>query len=446
VGTGTTGHSTAKVTSQHGITYARLRLTHGTGGARTYADANERAKEWIARVVEEERIDCDFRRRDAYLFATSWIERRLIEREAAAARGSGLPAELVDDVPLPYETKGALRFAHQAEFHPQKYLLGLAARLEELGVPIYEHTRAIAVEGGERKTVRVAGGGSIEADHVVVATLMPFLDRGVFFARAYPNRSYVITARIRGEPPQAMLINPGSPTRSIRSVPADGEELLMIGGEGHHTGASEALPDRYEALIEYARRHWDVQSVEHRWSSQDFVADDSVPYVGPVNPLDDRILIVTGLKKWGITGGTVAAELIRDRLAGRENEAASMFSSTRIDPIGEAPKFLLENSKVGLRFLGDRIRERGSRSLEDLAAGEGGIVSGPEGKVAGYRDESGALHAVSTRCTHLGCQVRWNGAERTWDCPCHGSRFTVDGDVLNGPAVDPLGRRAGGEE
>ena len=444
IGTGTTGHSTAKVTSQHGMTYARLRLTHGRDGARVYAEANERAKERIAGLVADDGIDCDFRRRDAYLYASRWWERMLIDREAAATQEAGLPAAIVSDVPLPYETKGALRFADQAEFHPGKYVAGLADLVEAEGGKVYEGTRATGVEGGEPAIVDTEAG-RVEAQHVVVATLMPFLDRGGFFARAFPNRSYVITARVTGGVPEAMLINVASPIRSLRAVPHEGEELLMVGGEGHHTGSSQAQPERYERLAEFAHEHWDVRSFTHRWSTQDFVPDDNVPYVGPINPFSERILIVTGLKKWGITGGTVAAELLCDRIVGRDNPAAELFCSTRLKPLAEAPKLLNENARVALRFFGDRVRDRGSRPIVDLEPGEGAIVSGPSGKVAGYRDAAGALHAVSTRCTHLGCQVRWNGAERTWDCPCHGSRFDVDGDVLNGPAVSPLAPRPTGE-
>ncbi len=440
IGTGTTGHSTAKITSQHGMTYARLRLTHGRAGARLYAEANERALELIAALVEGDAIDCDFRRRDAYLYASRWWERLLIDREAAAAKDAGLPAAVVDDPPLPFKTSGALRFSDQAEFDPQSYLLGLARLIEAEGGTLYERSRATGVEDGDPAIVRTAEG-SIEAGHVVVATLIPFLDRGAFFARAHANRSYVITARIGGSPPEGMLINVASPLRSIRSVPHEGEELLMIGGEGHHVGSSQAQPERYEQLAAFARSHWDVRSITHRWSAQDYVPDDDVPYVGPINPLSRRILVATGMKKWGITGGTVAAELLADRIAGRDNPAASLFSSTRLKPLAEAPRFVNENSRVAVRFLGDSLADRGGRPIEDLEPGEGAIVSGPEGKVAGYRDPAGGLHAVSTRCTHLGCQVRWNAAETTWDCPCHGSRFDVDGDVLNGPAVDPLGPR-----
>ena len=294
------------------------------------------------------------------------------------------------------------------------------------------------VDGGPPSRLRTAGGAEIEAGHIVIATLIPFLDRGLFFARAFADRSYVVTARIAGDPQQGMLINPGSPTRSIRSVVDGGDELLMIGGEGHSVGSSDAQPERYERLAEFAHRHWDVELVKHRFSSQDFIPTDHVPFVGPINAFQSRVLVATGMKKWGITGGTVAAELLADRIGGRENESAALFSSTRFKPIAEAPRFLSENSRVPLHMIGDRIRDRPTRDIKELEPGEGGIVFKDGSKVAGFRDDAGELHSVSTRCTHLGCQVRWNAAERSWDCPCHASRFDADGAVLNGPAVDPL--------
>ncbi|HSI91930.1 MAG TPA: FAD-dependent oxidoreductase, partial [Jiangellaceae bacterium] len=283
-----------------------------------------------------------------------------------------------------------------------------------------------------------AQGGRIRADHVVVATLLPFLDRGGHFARAYANRSYAITARVTGERPAAMLISAMSPLRSIRSVPFRGEELLMVGGEGHHLGSAKAVPERYEKLAEFAREHWDVVSFEHRWSAQDYSPDDGVPYIGRLNIRSKRIHVATGFKKWGMTAGTLAGMLISDAIAERDNEWAGLFSATRVRPVAEAAKFLTENARVGIRMVGDRILAPGRRSIVDLANGEGGIVSSNGQKVAGYRDDQGRLHAVSSRCTHLGCQVAWNAAERSWDCPCHGSRFTPDGEILNGPATKPL--------
>jgi glycine/D-amino acid oxidase-like deaminating enzyme/nitrite reductase/ring-hydroxylating ferredoxin subunit len=432
---GTTGHSTAKVTSQHGLTYALLRLTHGRRAARTYAQAMEAAKERIAALVGEG-IDCAFRRRAAYLYASAGWQRRLLEREANAAAEAGLSATFDETAPLPYDTHGAVRFDDQAEFDPRAYVAGLARLLVEAGGEVFEHTRARRVH--EDAPCRVeTERGTLTADDVVVATLIPFLDRGGFFARAFPSRSYVVTARIAGSPPDGMFINAGSPTRSLR---AHGN-LLLVGGEGHHVGSGKAQPERYETLIEFARRQWDVQSIEHRWSSQDYSPPDQIPYAGRLHPRSEHVYVATGLRKWGITAGTAAAAIICDAILGQENESAGLFSSTRVRPLQEGPRLVLENARVGVHFFADRLKERGSRSIEDLRPGEGAIVSADGRKVAGHRDDEGRLHAVSSRCTHLGCQVVWNAAERTWDCPCHGSRFDVDGEVLNGPAVDPLASR-----
>jgi glycine/D-amino acid oxidase-like deaminating enzyme/nitrite reductase/ring-hydroxylating ferredoxin subunit len=436
---GTTGHSTAKVTSQHGMTYAVLRLTRGHEAARIYGQAMEAAKEQIAELAGEG-IDCGFRRRPAYLYASAGWQRRLIEREADAASAAGLPATFVDRTPLPFEVHGAVRFDDQAEFDPRAYVLGLARLLVEAGGSVFAHTRARQVHQGDPCRVET-DRGTLTADDVVVATLLPFLDRGGFFARAYPSRSYAVTARIADPPPDGMFINAGSPTRSLRAHPVGGDELLLVGGEGHHVGSSKAQPERYEALIEFARRHWDVRSIEHRWSAQDYSPAGHIPYAGRLHPWSHRIHVVTGLKKWGITAGVAGATVVAEAILGRESAAAGLLSSTRVRPLQEGPRFAVENAQIGLRFFADRVKHRGTRPIEDLAPGEGAIVSAGGRKVAGFRDDAGALHAISTRCTHLGCQVAWNAAERTWDCPCHGSRFDVDGEILNGPAVDPLPAR-----
>jgi glycine/D-amino acid oxidase-like deaminating enzyme/nitrite reductase/ring-hydroxylating ferredoxin subunit len=437
---GTSGHTTAKVTSQHHLTYAALRRTHGRTGAATYGAAMEAAKEQVASLADEG-IACDLRRRPAYVYATRPAERAALEREAVAAVEAGLPATIDEDVPLPFPTHGGLRFDDQLELHPRKYLLGLADRLLAAGGEVFEGTRA-------RQVAESGGGCEVDTDHgrvlareVVVATLLPFLDRGLYFARAFPTRSYVLTAKVRGALPDAMLISAGSPTRSLRSAPYGGQELLLVGGEGHHVGSGKAGPERYEALADYTREHWDVVSFEHRWSAQDYVPDDGVPFIGRLNLLSRRIHVATGFKKWGMTAGTLAAMLICDDIRGRRNEWASLFSSTRVKPLAGGPRFVIENSRVGLHLVGDRILAPGVRDIETLAEGEGGIVSCNGEKVAGYRGPSGALQAVSARCTHLGCQVAWNSAEHTWDCPCHGSRFATDGSVIEGPATRPLPRR-----
>jgi glycine/D-amino acid oxidase-like deaminating enzyme/nitrite reductase/ring-hydroxylating ferredoxin subunit len=437
---GVTGHTTAKVTSQHGLIYDRLRSRLGADAARTYGQANEAALAWIAERVERDAIDCDFRRRVAYAYATSASERSQLESEAQAASAAGLPAWLSETAPLPFPVAGAVRFDDQAEFHVRKYLLALVEALASGDCRIFERSRAVEVGTDERCLVKTAGG-RVTADQVVVATHYPFLDRSLAFARVHAERSYAILCRIGGSPPEGMLISAGSPTRSVRTVPVDGDELLLVGGEGHRTGTGGDTEERYRRLEAFAREHWDVRSVDYRWSAQDNTTLDGVPYVGRLTPREKRVLMATGFAKWGMTGGTAAAMVLGDELLGRDNPWSELFDPYRLTVRASTPSFVKENLEVGLRFAGDRLTKPGRRSIDDLSPGEGDIVRHRGEKVAAYRDEDGTLTAVSPVCTHLGCQVNFNSAERSWDCPCHGSRFAPDGRVLQGPAVHRLERK-----
>jgi len=439
---GVSGHTTAKVSSQHGMVYSRLRSRFGADGARTYAEANEMALRWIADRVERETIECDFRRRSSYAYVTSPSARSTAEDEAQAARDAGLPASLVETTPLPYPVAAAVRFDGQAEFHVRKYLLAL---VDALGGPgggchIFEHSRAVEVDTDEDCVVKTPGG-SVIAKQVVVATHYPFLDRSLAFARVHPQRSYAILCRIAGVPPEGMFISADSPTRSIRGVPLEGEELLLVGGEGHRTGTGGDTEERYARLEAFAREHWDVRSIDYRWSAQDNTTVDQVPYVGPITPRADRVFMATGFAKWGMTGGTAAGLLLRDLLLGYDNPSAGLFDPNRLTLRASAVRLVKENAVAGMRFVGDQIVKRGSRSIEELQPGEADIVRLDGESVAGYRDDNGVLVAVSPTCTHLGCRVNWNRAERSWDCPCHGSRFTPAGEVLQGPAVHRLERK-----
>ena len=434
---GVSAYTTAKVTSQHGAIYSHLRPNHGAEAARTYAEANEAGLAWIAERVERHGIECDLRRRSAFAYVSSSRKRAEIEREVEAAREAGLPADLVDDTPLPYAVGAAVRFRDQAELHPRKYLLGLA---EQLRCEVFEGSRALELDHGEECVVTTEGGRVI-ADQVVLATHYPFLDRALAFPRVHPQRSYAICARIAGPPPEGMFISSDKPTRSIRAVPVDGEELLLVGGEGHKVGAGGDTEKRYEQLEDFAREHFEVVSVEHRFSTQDGVTVDGLPYVGKLNPLSGRAFMATGFAKWGITNGTAAAMILSDLVLGRENPWASTFDPNRLTLRASAWKLVTENAQVAAHFVGDRVTNPGIGSLDDLEPGEGGIVRVDGQRVAAYRDDDGSVVAVSPTCTHLFCQLNWNGAERSWDCPCHGSRFAPDGVVLQGPAVHGLERK-----
>jgi glycine/D-amino acid oxidase-like deaminating enzyme/nitrite reductase/ring-hydroxylating ferredoxin subunit len=436
VGSGVTGCTTAKVSALQATIYSTIRQRHGDEAAAVYAEASLAGVERMAALTAEERIDCDLERRPAYTYAGEESERSSVEREFDAATRAGLPVELVEAPDLPYPVHGALRLADQLQLHPVRYAQGLAAAIDGDGSHVFELTRALGVDEGSPCRVRTARG-QVRADHVVVATHYPFLDRGLYFARLKPERSYCIAARLAsGAPPQGMSINAGSPTRSLRSH----GDVLIVGGEGHSTGSGKANPERFDSLESFARRHWDVEAVTHRWSAHDPVPYDHLPVIGPYRPGSKRLWVSSGFMKWGLASATFAAMIVADRIGGRTSPWADTFAPTRLSP-RSAHELAELGAKFTIDLVGDRVRPPHALSADGVPKGEARVLPDGLGKKGVYRDEHGALHAVSLRCTHLGCLVRFNSAERSWDCPCHGSRFAVDGSVLEGPAVEPLARR-----
>jgi Rieske Fe-S protein len=296
------------------------------------------------------------------------------------------------------------------------------------------------VHDGQECRIETDTGAEVTAGAVVIATHYPTLDRGLFFARLAAERSYAIGIRARGRTPQGIFLSTESPSHSVRATPYDGGELLIVGGESHKTGTSDPV-ERYAALEAWARERFDVASVEYRWSAQDAMPADGIPYVGKLSPVARRVWTASGFKKWGITNGAAAAIMLSDAILGRDNPWAATFDANRFTPLASAPALLKEQISVGAHFFGDRLAPPDVRSLEQLAPGEGGIVKVDGDRVAAFRDDDGVVHAVSSICTHLYCQVAFNAAERSWDCPCHGSRFATDGTVIQGPAVNPLERK-----
>jgi glycine/D-amino acid oxidase-like deaminating enzyme/nitrite reductase/ring-hydroxylating ferredoxin subunit len=440
VATGVTGYTTAKVTVLHGLVYDQVRSRFGEQSARHYAQANEAGLALIAERVAEEAIDCDFRHRPALTYAEDAADLDALRKEVDAAQAAGLDAELVGVADLPWEVAGAVRLDDQAEFHPRRFLLAIADAVHGGGSHVFERTRVTGVDDGDPCHVRTDGGPEVTAGAVVIATHYPTLDRGLFFARLAAERSYAIGVRARGRPPYGMFLSTESPSHSVRATPYDGGELLIVGGESHKTGTSDPV-ERYAALEAWARERFDVASVEYRWSAQDAMPADGIPYVGKLSPIARRVWTASGFKKWGITNGAAAAIMLSDAILERENPWAATFDSNRFKPVAAAPALLKEGLSVGAHFFGDRLSPPDARSLEQLAPGEGGIVKVDGEKVAAFRDDAGVVHAVSPICTHLYCRVGFNAAERSWDCPCHGSRFATDGTVIQGPAVSPLERK-----
>lgn len=380
-------------------------------------------------------IDCELEGADAITYTESAERVGDIEAEVEAAQRAGLPASFTTDTDLPYPVAGAIRLGDQAQFHPRKYCLGLAEAICAAGGTIFERTRALDVIDGSGTLT--TDRGTLQAG-AVLATHLPFPADGGYFARAEPLRSYALAGRVGGALPQGMYISVDEPTRSVRSA-AGG--WLIVGGEGHKVGHDHDTTQRYAALEAWARERYDVEVVGYRWSAQDYKTADGIPYVGLMTAGSRRTFVATGYGKWGMTNAT-AAIILADLIGARDNPWAATFDSTRLAPRQSLKQLVSENLDVAKRFVGDRVGALRAGGADELAPGTGGIVKLAGDTAAAFRDDDGVLHAVSPTCTHLGCQVSLNTAERTWDCPCHGSRFDIDGRVLEGPAVKDLVKTA----
>jgi glycine/D-amino acid oxidase-like deaminating enzyme/nitrite reductase/ring-hydroxylating ferredoxin subunit len=436
VGAGVTGCTTAKFSALQATMYSAIQSRHGDEVAAVYAQASVAGVERVAAIVAEEAIDCDLERRAAYTYAADASEREIVERELKHAARAGLPVTLTEPRDLPYATHGAVCLPEQLQLHPVRYVQALAAGVEGDGSRVFERSRALRVSEGKPCIVTTASG-ELRAEQVIVATHFPILDRGLYFARLKPQRSYCIAATLSaGKPPEGMLISAGSTTRSVRSS----GELLIVGGEGHPAGSMSATPERFNSLEQFAREHWEIDDVTHRWSAHDPVPYDHLPMIGPYHPRSSQLWVTTGYMKWGLATVTFSAVLLADLIAGRDNPWAATFSPTRLSLTSTH-----EIAKLGAKFTGDfivdRLRLPQARTADSIPAGQGRTVPDGTGRKGVYRDLDGNLHAVSLRCTHLGCLLRFNAAEHSWDCPCHGSRFAPDGTVLEGPAIKPLQQR-----
>ena len=354
VATGVTGYTTAKIAALHGLTYDDVRSHHGERGARHYAEANVAGLELIAARVAEREIDCDFRRRAAYTYSEDPGGLDALRAEVEAMRAAGLDAELVDDVDLPWDVAGAVRLDGQAEFHPRRFLLAIAAAVHGGGSHVFERSRATAVDDGEPCRVRTDSGGEIVAADVVIATHYPTLDRGLFFARLAAERSYAIGVRARGRVPSGMFLSTESPSHSVRATPYGDGELLIVGGESHKAGTGDPV-ERSAALEAWARDRFDVEAVEYRWAAQDAMPADGVPYVGRLSPVTDHLWTASGFKKWGITNGAAAALMLSGAIAGEPPEWLETFDASRFKPLASASSLLKETVSVGAHFFGDRL-------------------------------------------------------------------------------------------
>ncbi|MFD5074964.1 FAD-dependent oxidoreductase [Streptomyces sp. NPDC058371] len=440
---GVTGHTTAKLSALHTLIYARLRRTRGSEAAKLYARSQTEAIRHAAAVVDELGIDCDWENTAAYTFAEEPEGVAELKAEAEAAREAGLPAEYVTATGLPFPVAGAVRVTEQVQFHPRKYLLALADDLRVRGAQIHENTRVVGLKEGEPCRLETESGATVTAKDVVVATHYPIFDRALLFTRLSPRRELVLAAPIpAAQDPHGMFITTEQRTRSLRTAPlTDGQRLLIVTGEHFAPGTAD-VEERFGRLAGWATDHFGELTFTHRWATQDNDSTDSVPLVGPLHPGSRHAYVATGFGGWGLSGGIMAGRLLATLIAGEKSPWSELYDPRRVlSAVREAPAFLKHQAHVARHFVGDRLPSGPAGSVDDIAPGDGAVVRVGGHRCAVHRDDGGELHAVSARCTHLGCLVAFNRAERTWECPCHGSRFDPDGHIVQGPATRPLERR-----
>jgi glycine/D-amino acid oxidase-like deaminating enzyme/nitrite reductase/ring-hydroxylating ferredoxin subunit len=439
IGGGMTGRTTAHLVNALDDRYFDLESYHGEEQARLVAQSHTAAIDRVESIINAESIDCEFERLDGYLFVPPGESKEILDRELKATHRAGIATELVTRAPLEsYDTGQALRFPDQAQFHPLKYLSGLASAIRKLGGKIHTETRAGKIEGGDSARIETKTGAVITARSVVVATNTPVNDLVAIHTKQAPYITYVIGVLVpKGSVTRALYWDTPDPYHYIRVEAATDADILIVGGEDHKTGQAHDFEERYQRLEEWTRERFPMaESVEYRWSGQVLEPVDGLAFIGR-NPLDaDNVYIVTGESGTGMTYGTIAGILLTDLIQGRENPWARLYDPSR-KPLKAIKEFAKENLNVAAQYA-DYLTPGEVDSEEQIAAGQGAIIRDGLSKIAAYRDEAGELHRLSAVCTHLGCIVDWNSSEKTWDCPCHGSRFDATGKVVMGPANSDL--------
>jgi len=437
VGSGTSGHTTAKITVQHGVRLSKL----SDDKAAVYHNANMLGFNLIKSYAVKMKILCDYETQDSYLYALNDEEERDVAKESAACERLGIETHMVFETPLPYKIRCALVLKNQAQFHPLKYLYALAAKLISMGVPIHEKNKALAIERDERSITVVSEKGPARANAVVLATGYPMLEfPGTFFLRLHQQRSYLAAVRQPG--PNGMFINAGEPVRSVRSHTLDGIPWLLAGGFGHRTGKEDGKDAGYEPLETFLNVSFSGAKAVYGWSAQDGRTLDHIPYIGGIYDDGPQVYVAAGYDKWGMTNSAAAALMIADDITGGnqiDKEIKSVFSPKRFSPVSAAGGFIKQAAEAAYEFTaGNASMPAGS--LDDIEPGTGAVIRLNGKALAVYKDENGHISAFKAHCTHLGCPLEYNRQERSFDCACHGSRFSMTGDVIEGPAIKPLTR------
>lgn len=449
VGGGETGQTTAHLASAMDEGFAALERMHGPGGARLAYESHQAAIEEIDRIVRDEAIVCDLVRLDGYLFLAPGDDPARLDEELGAARRAGFhDAERLERTPILALPVPCIRFPRQGRFHPLRYTRGLVLAIHRRGGRIFTGSHVVGIDEGAEVAVRTADGHTVRAGAVVVATNSPINERLAIHSKQHPYRTYAVALRIEERAvPDGLFWDTADPYHYVRVQSlADGGDALIVGGEDHRTGHTPQR-DPHAALVEWARARFRVGDELHRWSGQVLEPVDGLGYVGRAPGGGDRVFLITGDSGQGMTNSTLGGMLLRDLIVRAENPWEKLYDPGRITlSAGSLAEYASANLEVATRY-GEWITgPPAGAEVEEVPRGAGAVLRRGGKPIAAYRDGAGVLHERSAACTHLGCIVHWNAEETSWDCPCHGSRYTPTGEVLNGPASAPLAELEPGAE
>jgi glycine/D-amino acid oxidase-like deaminating enzyme len=441
VGACATGNTTGKISLLQGSHLSKILHKHGTDTARAYVDGNREGMEWVLQHCQSH--DVAVQQEDAYTYAQSSAGVGTARAELEACKAVGLPVTWAEDADVPFPYHGGVRLAGQAQFDPMRFLDSLVVELLGRGGRLVERARVRSVSTrGKGVRIRVNNAAQqdveVEAAQLVLATGIPILDRGGYFARVKPSRSYCLAFEVPGTITRPMMISTDSPTRSVRYAPVDDGELLIVGGAGHTVGREKSPTKALEELSSWTRQHYPGAAQTHFWSAQDYTPIDDLPYVGPILPGFETIYIATGFNKWGMTNGPAAALALASRILGGRMDWAGAFASWSAHERSGLVTALQSNLEVGFNLAKGWITPATRLVQRSPEEDEGGVVSGPPWHLEARSRVDGTEHRVSPVCPHLGGIVNWNDADRAWECPLHGSRFAPDGTLLEGPATTDL--------
>ena len=455
----TTGHTTAKITSQHNLIYKYLIDSFGVSEVKHYLYANQEAIENIYQIIKDENINCNFERQDSYVYTNNADELEKIKLENEAVNSIGFNSEFVTSTPLPFDVLGAIKFPNQAEFNPIKYAYGLANAIIKNSGEIYTDTLVQNIKKENDEFITSCKDYVVRSKYVILASHYPFIDRlGYYFLKMYQSTSYVIAVDIGDKTFDGMYINSKQPTFSYRFANFSGscgKRLLLVGGADHKTGSKIDLSNAYSILEYEVRKYYPDCKVLYKWNTEDCITLDKIPYIGEFSHFMPNMYIGTGFNKWGMTSSNVAGNIIVDKILGRENEYENVFKATRLHPIknnvelGNMIKettnsFVINKFKVpdaDLDVIEDNSVMSGSKkagNFEEIKNDSGHVLKYNGQTIGIYKDNDGKIFAVNPICTHLGCLLSWNNLDKTWDCPCHGSRFDYKGHQLYNPAIRDL--------